>query len=58
MRPLVSGWQRNRMLLAAGPYHAYQRSGEPSAFSAYAEVSAGIQDEQAVHGAETHTLTS
>jgi hypothetical protein len=43
---------------AAGPYHAYQRGGEPSAFSEYTEVSAGIQDEQVVHGEETHILTS
>ena len=43
---------------AAGPYHAYQRSSEPPAFSAYAEVSAGIQDEQVVQGEETHTLTT
>jgi hypothetical protein len=46
MRPMVSGWQMNRRLL--GPYHAYQRSSESSAFSEYAEVSIGIWDEQVV----------
>ncbi len=40
------------------PYHAYQHSGEPSAFSEYAEVSAGIQDEWGIHNEDPHTLTS
>jgi hypothetical protein len=40
---------------AAGPDHAYQHSGEPAAFAADAEVSAGIHHEQVVQGEETRT---